>query len=528
MRHPAVLLLMALGACAPSTTTTTPAPVMPAVITPAELRRDLHVIAADSFLGRETGTPASLRAASFLASRLTALGLEPAGDSMYHHRVPLVRQTFAPETRFTVQQTAGSATLALGADVVPLMNLGPGAPLPKRNADGDIVFAGYGMTTHGRDDFQGLNAAGKVLVMLHAAPPAVTDTASRKQLEGQDELGARLMRALQLQPAAIVLLMTGGTAEFYDQAAPELVRTVTLAPGDRSTSDSERPLPMVLLGRAKAGSPLLPTTWPADDAPQALTGRRLSAHIAVRQEPFTAYNVVGIIRGSDPRLNKTYVALGAHYDHSGVVSGMTPDSILNGADDDGSGTVTTLAVAKSLSVSRPRRSVLVVLHTAEEKGLFGSGQYAGRPTVPIDSIVAMINMDMVGRRGGPTAQWDTRVSGHLAENRLYIVGPAAAPNEQSRVLGAIADSVNARQIRPLEFDRTWDDPAHPERIYYRSDHFPYANKGIPVLFFTTGLHEDYHKPSDEPDKIDYEKMSRIAAMIAELAATLGNRETRPR
>jgi Zn-dependent M28 family amino/carboxypeptidase len=336
------------------------------------------------------------------------------------------------------------------------------------------------------------------------------------------------MRALQLRPAAIVLLMSGGAAAFYDQAAPELMRTVSLAPGDRSTSDAERALPMVLLGKARQGSPLLPPNWPADDAPQALTGRRLSAHIALRQEPFTAYNVVGIVRGTDPRLNKTYVAIGAHYDHSGVVPGMTPDSILNGADDDGSGTVTTLAIARSLAAYRPRRSVLVVLHTAEEKGLFGSGQYASHPTVPVDSIVAMVNMDMVGRRGGATAQWDTRTSGQLAENRLYIVGPAAAPNEQSRVLGAIADSVNAAQARPLEFDRTWDTPTHPERIYYRSDHFPYANKGIPVLFFTTGLHEDYHKPTDEPGKIDYEKMSRIATMIADLTRALGNRQARPR
>lgn len=528
MRHRTVLLLMALSACAPSTTTTAPAPVPPGVITADEIRRDLFAFAADSFLGRETGTPVSLRAARFLADRLMQLGVEPAGDSMYYHRVPLVRQEFGPETRFAVQRGPDTTTLTPGSDVVPLINLGPGAPMPKRNADADIVFAGYGMSSNGRNDFKGLDAVGKVIVMLHGAPAGVTDTAVRTRLESQDELGQRLGRALQLRPVAIVLLMTGGTAEFYQQAAPELLRTVTLAPGDRTTSDMERPMPMVLLGLAKQGSPLLPANWPADDAPQALTDRRLSAHIALRQEQFTAYNVVGIIRGTDPRLNKTYVGLGAHYDHSGVHSGMVPDSILNGADDDGSGTVTVLALAKSLSVSRPRRSVLLLFHTAEEKGLYGSGQYAGRPTVPIDSVVAVINMDMVGRRGGPTAQWDSRVSGNQAENRLYIVGPAAAPNEQSRVLGAIADSVNASESRSLDFDRTWDSPNHPERIYYRSDHFPYANKGVPILFFTTGLHEDYHKPSDEPDKIDYQKMQRIATMIRDLATAVGNREARPR
>ena len=527
MRHHSVLLLVALAACAPKPPATAPAPA-PGTITAEELRQDLFVVAADSFLGRETGTPAALKTARFLATRLATLGVEPAGDSMYFHRVPMVRQSFAAETRFTVQTPSGASNLSLGADVVPLMSLGPGAPLPKRNADAEIVFAGYGMASDGRNDFQGLDAAGKVIVMLHGSPPNVTDTAVKRRLESQDELGMRIGRALQLRPAAVVLLMAGGTAKLYEQAAPELLNSVTLAPGDRTTSDNERPLPMVLLGVAKQGSPLLPAEWPASDAPKALADRRLSAHIALRLEPFTGYNVVGIVRGTDPRLNKTYVALGAHYDHSGVQPGQRPDSILNGADDDGSGTVTTLALAKALAESRPRRSVLVVFHIAEEKGLYGSGQYASKPTVPIDSIVAMLNMDMVGRRGGPTAEWDSRVTGAQAEHRLYVVGPAAAPNEQSRVLGAIADSVNARQARPLELDRTWDSPTHPERIYYRSDHFPYASKGIPILFFTTGLHEDYHKPSDEPDKIDYEKMQRIATLVRDIAIAVGNREARPR
>jgi len=527
MRHRPVLLLAALTACGPSAPSTTPTPARP-VITAEELRSDLFAFAADSFRGRETGTPESLRAARFLVQRLMALGVEPAGDSLYYHRVPLVRQSFGPDTRFTLQQGGVTSTLALGSDLVPLVNLGPGAPLPRRNAEGDIVFAGYGMNSDGRSDFKGIDATGKVLVMLHGAPPSVTDTALRKRLESQDELGGRLMRAVMLRPSAVVILMTGGTTDFYQQAAPELMRTVTPAPGDRTTSDAERPLPMVLLGLAKPGSPLLPARWPADDAPQALTGRSLSARIQLRLDPFTAYNVAGIVRGGDARLNKSYVALGAHYDHIGLQGGASPDSIANGADDDGSGSVTVLALAKALSANRPRRSVLLVWHTAEEKGLFGSARFAQQPTVPIDSIVAMINTDMVGRRGGPTAQWNSQTMGEQAADRLYIVGPAAAPNEQSRVIGAIADSVNARQVQPLQFDRTWDTANHPERIYFRSDHYSYAVKGIPVLFFTTGLHEDYHKVSDEPQKIDYEKMARISAYLLELTATLGNREARPR
>ena len=528
MRHRLMLVLVAVTACAPSATPGTPTTPERLAIAADGLRNDLFAFAADSFLGRETGTTASARAARFLVQRLMALGIEPAGDSLYYHRVPLIRQTFAPATAISVRMGPNPTPLALGSEIVPLVNLGPGAPLPRRNAEGDIFFAGYGMNTGGRNDFQGLSEAGRVIVMLHGAPPSVRDSAMRARLESQDELAQRLGRAIQLQPAAIVLLMTGGAKEFYTQAAPELLRGVTQAPGDQTTSDTQRPLPMVLLGVARAGSPLLPDAWETQDAPRYLTGRRLSARVDLKLEPFTAYNVVGVVRGTDTRLNKSYVAFGAHYDHIGVQTGMRPDSIANGADDDGSGSVTLLAIARAFTAAPPRRSVLFVWPTGEEKGLLGSSYYVDHATVPIDSVVAQINLDMVGRNGGSTAQFNSQISGAAAEDRLYVVGPGAAPNNQSRTLGGILDSINARQVRPMQFDREWDSPTHPERIYFRSDHFNYARKGIPVLFLTTGLHEDYHKVSDEAGKINYPKMARIASLLLELGATIGNRETRPK
>jgi hypothetical protein len=525
MRLRSLVLLVAVGACAPAPATSPTPSVLG--ISADELRRDLHAFSADSFRGRETGTPDEFRAARWLVSRLTALGVEPAGDSFYFHRVPLVRQVIGSDTRITVRTGQTTRPLGVTSDVMPWVNLGAGAPLPKRNAEGDLFFAGYGMNTHGRNDFRGLNEAGKVIVMVHAAPPGITDTAVRRQLDAQDELSNRLLRAIQLRPAAIVLLTHGGTSEFYQQAIPILMRSVTAAPGDRTMSDSERPLPMIILGVAKPGSPLVPAGWPADDSPQPLPGH-FQARVEVRNEPFTSYNVVGVVRGTDPRLNKSYVAFGSHYDHSGIVSGMTPDSIANGADDDGSGTVAMLAIAKAMKANPPRRSALFVWHSAEEKGLLGSAAYAARPTVPIDSIVAMLNLDMIGRRGGSEATFNSATQGDAAANRLYVVGPVAAPNEQSRVLGAIADSVNARQLVPLQFDRTWDDPNHPERIYTRSDHYNYATRGVPVLFFTTGLHEDYHKVGDTADKVDYDKMRRISMLLLELGTSLANRDTRPR
>jgi len=523
-----VLLLVVLAACAPASTNVAPSPGKPLAVSATELRRDLYAFAADSFLGRETGMPSANRAARFLVNRLVSLGLEPAGDSLYYQRVPLVKNSFGPATRFAVATGQNVVPLALGPEVIPVMNLGVGAPLPKRSAEGNLFFAGYGMTEQGRNDFRGINEPGMVIVMLHGAPPNVTDPALRTKLEGQDELGQRIVRALQLQPAAIVLLMVSGTAEFYSQAAPDLLRSVAAAPGDQTTSDAQRPLPMVLFGLAKAGSLLLPSTWPTEDAPRVLAGRRFSGRIDLRAEPFTAYNVVGVIRGTNPRFNKTYVAYGAHYDHIGIATGMSPDSIANGADDDGSGSVTMLAIAKSLKSAPPKRSVLFVWHVGEEKGLLGSARFTSHPTVPIDSIVAQINMDMIGRRGGPTPKWDSRTSGDAALNRLYVLGPNAAPNNQSRTLGVILDTVNARQPLPMEIDRAFDTPDHPERYYYRSDHYNYALKGIPILFFSTGFHEDYHKVSDESSKIDYPKMAVIGNLLVEVGRAVANRESRPR
>jgi hypothetical protein len=513
--------------CGPATPPVVTPPSAVRAITVEELRRDLFAFSADSMLGRETGTPGETKAARFLVQRLTALGVEPAGDSMYYQRVPLYRTTLAANTRFGVTQGQVTLPLALGNDLAPILALGPGAPLPRRTAEGDVFFAGYGMTEHGRNDFKGIDAPGKVIVMLHGAPRSVTDSAIREKLEGNEELGNRIVRALPFQPAAIVLLLTGDRSDFYNQALPSLLRGVSLTP-DNSTSDSQRPLPMVVLGLAKAGLPLLPASWPAAEEPQALTGKRFSGHVEARVERITGYNIAGIVRGSDARLNKSYVALGSHYDHVGIQPGGGADTIANGADDDGSGSVTMLAIARSMMTARPRRSTLFVWHAAEEKGLLGSEYFATHSTVPIDSIVAMINLDMIGRRGGATSKFDSRADQTSGENRLFILGPASAPNNQSVVLGAIFDTVNARQVRPFIIDRAFDNPTHPERYYERSDHINYAKKGIPVLFFSTGFHEDYHKVSDEPHKIDYDKMSRIGGLLLELATTLGNRETRPR
>jgi Zn-dependent M28 family amino/carboxypeptidase len=176
--------------------------------------------------------------------------------------------------------------------------------------------------------------------------------------------------------------------------------------------------------------------------------------------------------------------------------------------------VALLALARAFVQSPPpRRSVLFVWHTAEEKGLLGSAYFTDHPTVPLDSIVAQVNADMIGRN---------------SPDSLYVVGPVAAPGGQSRALGVVVDSVNATLATPFAFDREWDSPTHPEQIYYRSDHYNYARKGVPIVFFTSGLHADYHRVTDDVGKIDFAKLAHVDLLLFDLGEALADRSARPR
>lgn len=282
--------------------------------------------------------------------------------------------------------------------------------------------------------------------------------------------------------------------------------------------------------------------------------------------PGTQRNVVAILRGSDPDLRDEYVAIGAHNDHIGVratavdhdslraynnelarlgapvwgrrsrarrdslrsvihinvdslhrIRPARRDSINNGADDDGSGTVTVLEIAENLvnAPVKPKRSILFVWHTAEEKGLLGSKWFTDHPTVPREKIVAQLNMDMVGR--GSAAD----ITGG-GPDYLQLVGSRRVSSE----LGDIVEKVNAERVRPFKFDYQYDANGHPERIYCRSDHYEYARYGIPITFFTTGLHADYHQVTDEAQYIDYEHMMRVADFVRDIAVTVANLDHR--
>lgn len=513
-RYRVAFAAVMLAGCSPAVPGAAPEAAVAAggEITAAELRRDLFALAADSMRGRETGSPDALKAAAFLADRVQRLGLEPAGDSLFLQRVPLQRESLAPSSRIAVEEKGRTTTIRIGVDVAPLVNLGPGIPPAKRSAEGEIVFAGYGLPIGKpkRDDLAGLDLEGKVVVVVNGAPKGA-DAATTEAMEAPESISERLARILPQRPAAVVILLAGRGMSLFEDALPQIQGDMAPRSSAVDTPDSERPIPMILLGVPRVGSPLLPAGWPNDDRPQVLKGRHFSAHVVQEKTLVTGYNVVAVLRGSDPLLNRSYVAFGAHYDHLGIVPPVNGDSIANGADDDGSGSVALLAIARAMATAkqRPKRSMLFVWHTGEEEGLLGSNYFVDHSTVPIDSVVAQLNADMIGRN---------------APSLLYTVGPLSAPNGQSRRLGALVDSVNAASAMPFAIDKSWDSPTHPEHIYERSDHFNYARRGIPIVFFTTGMHEDYHKPSDEASKIEYEKLARVARLMRDVGERVGGRK----
>jgi Zn-dependent M28 family amino/carboxypeptidase len=240
--------------------------------------------------------------------------------------------------------------------------------------------------------------------------------------------------------------------------------------------------------------------------------------VSIKTETVYTQNVVAVLEGSDPTLKNEYVAIGAHYDHVGIGrANASGDTIYNGADDDGSGTTATLAMAEAFAKGpRPKRSILFVWHAGEEKGLWGAEYINEFPVVPLNQIITQLNIDMIGRskKEGDTNPRNTPLTG---PNELYVIGSKMMSTE----LGELSERVNNSYLK-LNFNYKYDDPNDTNRFFFRSDHYHYAKKGIPIIFYFTGTHEDYHQASDHADKIDYQKMEKITRTIYATAWELAN------
>ena len=531
----AVALLLPLLGCGPSTgTSASPAPsgASSTPITAADLRTRLYAYADDSMQGRRSGTPGNVKATDYIAAEAQRIGLEPAGENGgWFQTVPILQRTLDPATGITVDGT----TFKAWDDIIP-RDQGTGA----RSIDGaQVIYGG----TWDRDLISLDQARGKLVVITLPPVNGVPGgSANRAQTTERFNTAAGIVVATldDIGPSERLDLQDSG-AQLSTGQGPE-------TPAFLYASSR--------LAEALLGAPLS-TLKPGAE------GKTASGTVAFVDTPMPnpARNVVAVLRGTDPALRGEYVAIGAHNDHDGIspetldhdslrafnrlmrpeganstpgqptaeqaaqirssldslrkVRKPRPDSVLNGADDDGSGTVAVLEIAEQLAKTPPKRSLLFVWHVAEEMGLLGANYFTRNPTVPRDSIVAQLNIDMVGRgREGDIANG--------GPGYLQIIGSRRLSSE----LGDLVDRTNTGGKYGFTFDYQYDADGHPSNYYCRSDHYMYARFGIPIAFFTTGSHLDYHQLTDEPQYIDYDKMARVSRLVADVAVRVADLDHR--
>jgi hypothetical protein len=412
----------------------------------------------------------------------------------------------------------------------------------KRSFTADqIEFLGYGLDAPlaGHNDYAGKQVKDKVVVYLGSNGPQGLSSQFRRALFSRGRYATdqrQAVAALGPLDSPAIPARPGGaqTERGVDQGDFTTVQSLD-HPLPPTVGSGDELFEFLLSGAPFKYSELKDKAAKQEPLPTfSLQGVKLTfnleAEYRIVRTQYTR-NVVGIVEGTDPRLKDTYVTFGAHYDHVGyaegeivqspngpqrqaavgrVKQGALEDRIWNGADDDGSGTATLLGIAKAFATGpKPKRSLMFLWYTGEERGLWGSRYYADYPSVPLDKIIANLNMDMVGRdRDDKTEE----------SNTVYLVGSDRISTE----LHNLTLEANGRLSRPLKLDFELNDPTDLEQVYYRSDHYSYAAKGIPVVFFTTALHPDYHANTDSVEKINFEKMTRIGQLVYETGLRVAN------
>jgi len=497
-------------------------------ITGAQLKDYLSFIASDEMEGRDTPSRGLDTTAKFLAMNLSRWGYKPAGDDgSFFQKIGLSRDLVdKAETRVQLNDQI----LAFGIDYIPTAR-------PAELAATQLVFAGNGWLIKSKniDAYKGIDAKGKIAVIFGPSNgyPAGVKSSDLSGKRGEDWMNATEYAQKQ-GVAAIVIVPDFQYLANWDRNRARVTERGFIKV-DKFQLPAGAQIPQIVVSphiaeflfqdERHTAQFIFETIYAGNTPPSfALNAdKKISITVKVKSDQSTTQNVVGVFEGSDPVLKDEYVALGAHYDHVGVGIPVNGDAIYNGADDDGSGTTALLAMAESLTRARvrPKRSVLFVWHAGEERGLWGSRYFTSYPTLPLAKIVAQINIDMIGRskKEGDTNGRNQQLSG---PNEIYVIGSKMMSAE----LGDLVASVN-KQYLNLTYDYRYDDPADPNRFFFRSDHYNYARKGIPIVFFFDGEHEDYHKPGDSVDKIDFQKMEKVARTIYVTLWELANRPARP-
>lgn len=487
-------------------------------ITSQDLERHLSILASDEMEGRETGTAGQKKAAAYIAEIFQGLGLPAIGDDGgYYQKISFIAESWT-EIKMQVN----------GEEVKHLWDF---YSFPAQNAQRDwteyneVIFLGYGIDDPRYNDYKHApDIKGKAIIIYNGEP---FNKDSVSLVTGQPEPSdwsldiRKKLRTARAHGVSTVFIIDGDFKRNVREARRAIIgRGMAMGWGENPegqyanscfiTSDIARKIVGSQFKRlVKARTRLLekgklkPVTLPVK--------LRLQQNKDVRQ--LTGENVLGYVEGSDPKLKEELVVVTAHYDHLG----KRGEEIYNGADDNGTGSAAVMEICEALTEAKrkglgPRRSVLVMLVSGEEKGLLGSQYYVENPIFALEKTIVNVNVDMIGRV-------DSKHKDN--PNYIYVIGADRLSTE----LHAINETANSTYTQ-LELDYTYNAESDPNRYYYRSDHYNFAERGIPAIFYFSGTHEDYHRPSDKIDKINFQKMTQVARLIFYTTWELANRDTR--
>ncbi|GAB4408655.1 MAG: hypothetical protein OHK0039_11950 [Bacteroidia bacterium] len=475
-----------------------------ASISPMDLRAHLYFLADDLLEGRETGQRGQHLAALYIRTRFMGMGLPGGNGGEYDQRYYLARTTID-----SASIQVGGQRYDYGVDFMAAEGQLPDT------LSGDLTFVGYGIQSEDYDNLSKLKLRGDIAVMLAGGPQLDTST----RLLARLQTWRNRCEALAAAGARAVLIILPDSV--YRPVSRYARRSFS------GVSDGSKPgIPVLylseslgdaLLTLAGADVPSLQLELATSDKPDKLRFKQadFALRASVQREALPAQNVLAYLEGTDRK--DELVVVTAHYDHIGI-NGR--GEVNNGADDDASGTSGVLEIAQAFALAaqeghRPRRSLLFMTVSGEEKGLLGSEFYADHPVYPLAQTVANLNIDMIGRideryEGGPDS------TGYV-----YVIGSDRLSSE----LHAINEAANETYTR-LRLDYKYNADNDPNRFYYRSDHYNFAEKGIPIIFYFNGTHADYHRPGDDPDKINYDKLARISQLVFYTAWELAWRDSR--
>jgi hypothetical protein len=527
MQRKRAFVLVALASIAAATPAAQSPVVTPAVraaadrITTEQLKKDLEFLASDELKGRNTPSPGYDAAAAYIEERLKRAGVKPLGDAGSYRQHYVMRETTLDATAAAI--TIGEQTFQLGDGFALRSFAGP-----LQAASAPAVYVGHGWVADGVDPYSGIDVKGRfVVVHAQSARPKGIEI---RQLGRVSIGGSSPVVEAQRRGALGVVYLAGGPLQpsgAQRDTRPTVRRE--LEPGVPSAYAAAT-LMAVQLGEAATralleGSPLEPSRLEEQTKSQNFPASfELNRSLTVRLPATTAdhrpFNVVALIEGSDPALKDEFIVVQSHLDGAVGTRVVDGDGIYNSADDNATGSAANLSIAEQMVTVRPKRSLIFVWDSGEEQGLWGTRHFVANPPVPLEKIVAMINIDMIGanRAPGSADAKETRVTG---PNEVFLIGPGPL----SERAAALIDRVNEGYLK-MSLDRKYDTP-ESEFFYPRTDAGPFLERGILTIGFTTGIHERYHLPADEARYMDPAKMTTIARTIFATVHALGEAAERP-